>query len=253
MQHLIKSEFPRLGGTKVRELLAGEIEALIEAHHLRRDRIAVGQLLWYAVHKDDRPYRYKKITDCRMVPVVLSVVSPEDVSIRRAGGEKRRERLKRLIARLCEEAYEQEGVLSLSDLSLITGYSQIYLSQLAREYEDEHGIILPRRGTVHDIGPTMSHKAAICRKAIVDGKQTPDIARETSHDEQSVDKYLLDFERVAYAMLKHGMSINETCFTTRLSEGLVRQYADLITELGITEENLGFRPNKSQKLPDTMA
>lgn len=107
--------------------------------------------------------------------------------------------------------------------------------------------MLPRRGSIHDLGPTVSHKAIICRKALSEGKQTPDIARETCHDEASVDYYLLDMDRVAYAMIVHGMSIGEICFTTGMSEGLVRQYMDLAEELGLSEKD--FPQSRSRTRP----
>jgi len=141
-------------------------------------------------------------------------------------------------ARLLEEAFEQGGVLALADLSLVTGLSTGYLSDLVCEWESENQAVLPRRGTVHDLGPSLSHKAVICRKAISEGKQTPEIARETHHSEASVDRYLLDLERVAYAMLKHGMSLKEICFTTQMSKGLVVQYMELASELGLSQQDL---------------
>jgi hypothetical protein len=238
LEYLLRTEFPRLGGSKVRDMFMDELMALIESHHLTKDRVGVGQVLWYAVHKDDRPFRYKKISQCRMVPVILTLVSPEDIAIRRRGEEKRPERLKRIIPRLFLEAYAQGGVLSAADVSLITGYGSCYISHFVHEYEQEHGTLLPSRGAIHDLGRTVSHKAIICRKAMVDGKQTPEIARETFHDEVSVDRYLLDFDRVVFSMINHGMSLKETCFTTGMSEGLVRQYLELAQELGISSNSL---------------
>lgn len=121
LERLLRTEFPRFGGSKVIGPFIDELMALIDSHHLIRDRVGVGQVLWYAVAKSDRPYRYKKITDCHMVPVTLTLVSPEDISERRLGKEKRRKRLKRLIPRLYREAFSQGGVLSAVDLSLLLG------------------------------------------------------------------------------------------------------------------------------------
>lgn len=152
-------------------LFIGELLALMESHHLTRDRVGVGQLLWYAVAADDPPYRHKRMSDTRMVPVLLSVVTPEDIALRRRGEEGRRERAKRVTARLLQEAFEQGGVLALADLSLVTGLCTGYLSKLVCEWEEEHQAVLPRRGTVHDLGPSLSHKAVICRKAISEGSR----------------------------------------------------------------------------------
>ena len=238
LRHLIREEFPRLGGEKVVSLFIEELLDLMERHHLTRDRVGMGQMLWYAVDVEDPPWCHKRMSETRMVPVLLSLIAPEDVAARRRGEEGARERAKRVAARLLREAWAQGGVLSLADLALIMRLSPGYLSELVRDWEEEHQEVLPRRGTVHDLGPSVSHKALICRKAIVEGKQTPEIARETYHSEASVDRYLLDLERVAYAMLKHHMSQREICFTTQMSEGLVSQYAQLVSELGLAGEDL---------------
>ncbi|MBC7231587.1 MAG: DUF1670 domain-containing protein [Actinobacteria bacterium] len=248
LRRFIREEFPRLGGEKVVALFIDELLGLVESHHLTRDRVGAGQLLWYAVDAQDPPFRHKRMADTRLVPVLLSLITPEDVEERRRGAEGPRERAKRVAARLLEEARAQGGVLSLADLALLMGLSPGYLSDLIGEWEREHGAVLPRRGTVHDLGPSLTHKAAICRKAVLEGKQTPEIARETHHSPASVDRYLLDLERVAYAMLKHGMSLGEICFTTQMSEGLVRQYAQLVTELGLSESS-PYQKEVGAKLP----
>ncbi len=248
LRRFIREEFPRLGGERVVALFIEELLRLIDSHHLTRERVGAGQLLWYAVDALDPPFRHKRMADTRMVPVLLSLVTPEDVEERRRGEEGPRERAKRVAARLLGEAWAQGGVLSLADLALIMRLSPGYLSDLVGEWESERREVLPRRGTVHDLGPSLTHKAAICRKAVLEGKQTPEIARETHHSPASVDRYLLDLERVAYAMLKHGMSPREICFTTQMSEGLVRQYAQLVAELGLSESS-PFRKEVGAELP----
>lgn len=236
LRRFILKEFPRLGGERVVGMFIDELLRLVESHHLLRDRVGVGQMLWYAVDAADPAYPHKRMADAKMVPVLLTLVAPEDIAARRRGEEGRRERNRRTAARLLREAWEQGGVLSLADLALIMGLSAGYLSDLIGEWESEHQEVLPRRGTVHDLGRSVSHKALICRKAILEGKQTPEIAKETHHSEASVDRYLLDLERVAYAMRKHDMDKSEISFTTQMSEGLVSQYMDLARELGLAQQ-----------------
>lgn len=236
LRRFILKEFPRLGGERVVGMFIDELLRLVESHHLTRDRVGVGQMLWYAVDAADPAYPHKRMAEAKMVPVLLSLVAPEDIAARRRGEEGRRERCRRTAARLLREAWEQGGVLSLADLALIMGLSAGYLSDLIGEWESLHQAVLPRRGTVHDLGPSLSHKALICRKAILEGKQTPEIAKETHHSEASVDRYLLDLERVAYAMRKHNMDKSEISFTTQMSEGPVSQYMDLACELGLAQQ-----------------
>lgn len=67
-----------------------------------------------------------------------------------------------------------------------------------------------------------------------------------------MDRYLLDLERVAYAMFKHDMSAREICFTTQMSEGLVGQYMDLANELGLSGEDLATRDKKAHRWQQTV-
>ncbi len=155
LRRFIREEFPRLGGEKVVALFMEELLGLIESHHLTRDRVGVGQLLWYAVDAEDPPFRHKRMADTRLVPVLLSLVTPEDVEERRRGAEGPRERAKRVAARLLEEARAQGGVLSLADLALLMGLSPSYLSDLIGEWEREHGAVLPRRAPCTTSGPRL--------------------------------------------------------------------------------------------------
>ncbi|MBK9233846.1 MAG: DUF1670 domain-containing protein [Anaerolineae bacterium] len=82
--------------------------------------------------------------------------------------------------RWCQEAYDQGGVLTLLDLSLLSGLAESYAGQLLRQYEQEHAMTVPIRGTVHDIGPSVSHKAEVIRRYLR-GQSPADIARELNH------------------------------------------------------------------------
>ena len=70
------------------------------------------------------------------------------------------------MARILREAYEQNGVLNQADVSLLIGVSAGTIGKDIREFQLEHGVILPYRGTVHDIGPTIDsqkdYHSAIC-------------------------------------------------------------------------------------------
>ncbi|MCD6455641.1 MAG: DUF1670 domain-containing protein, partial [Methanophagales archaeon] len=129
--------------------------------------------------------------------------------------------------------------LAETDISFILSCSLTTIKKDIAEYERENNVVLPRRGTVHDLGRSTTHKQIICRKSVQDRKATPDIARETYHSPNAVDRYLNDFDRVRFC-LKKGLSVEETSFTTQLSKSLVVEYEDLIEELygGSEKENV---------------
>jgi len=109
-------------------------------------------------------------------------------------------------------------------------YTHTRICQLIAQYEKDHDCILPRRGTVHDMGRSVTHKVQICRKKLLEGKETPDIAKECFHSPMSVDKYLLDLHRINFCR-KKGMSKEEICFSIQRSATLVEEYLKLIKEI----------------------
>jgi len=200
----------------------------------------MGQMLWFAVAKEEKGCYGKSMKNLQLRPVVLSVVTYEDIQ-KRAESVPQKEIRKSTIARMLREADKQGGTLAETDLSLILSCSNMTMTihKDIIEYERENNVVLPRRGTVHDLGRSTTHKKIICEKSIRDKKATPDIARETYHSPNAVDRYLGDFDCVRFC-LKKGLSVEETSFTTQLSKSLVVEYEDLIEELygGGEKENV---------------
>ncbi len=187
----IRREFPRLGGPWIVELFVDQVLQMVATHTASRHQLQPGQTLWLAVAADERP-GYKSMHQTRQVPVVLTLASQEEIAALRAN-EKYSAILKRALVRVAKEAYAQGGVLTCTELGLLFHHSPGRVAKIIREYEAETGEVVPRRGNVHDLGRTVSHKAIICRKAFLEGKPTHVIARETGHSPEAVDRYLLDF------------------------------------------------------------
>jgi hypothetical protein len=164
--HFVKEEYGFTMGNLALERFCEDVEELVEKYYPKKDRLKVGQMLWYAVAEDEKPSYAKRITDTRMVPVALSVVAREDID-----GMRKRVRLseikKRMMVRLHTEAKEQGGVLSELDTKVIMKMSTATISKNILNYEKETGCIVPRRGTVHDMGSSVSHKRIICHKYFV--------------------------------------------------------------------------------------
>jgi len=106
---------------------------------------------------------------------------------------KKRERQKKVAVRLFRQSYEQKGVLSNADVGSIMRLSPATVSGNIREYEKQTGQIVPRRGTIHDMGRNLTHKRIICQKHFLEGKSVEQTARETYHSPQAVFRYTNDF------------------------------------------------------------
>ncbi len=53
VSRFISTEFPRLGGPKVIDLFVKELKLLVEQYYPPITNLKMGQILWYAVAKDE--------------------------------------------------------------------------------------------------------------------------------------------------------------------------------------------------------
>src|ERR1700736_2354338 len=113
--HLLQTEFPGVFGPAVTRLFADKIDALYERFHPPRSRVKAGQVLWAAVAVDDPPNRDKRIENTRLVPVILDLVTSQDIDNAINRGRCTQIRHGRIL-RLFRQAYEQGGVLSYADV-----------------------------------------------------------------------------------------------------------------------------------------
>ena len=218
----LRREFPRRGGDRILNLCAEMILEVVESHIRPIATVRHGQVVWMAVSRDDPPTRGKRITHTDLVPVVLNLSTGEDID----DIIKRKVPQARLLAkalRLCEEAHSQGGLLSNCDLAELLNRSDKQIASLIALYERENQRIVPRRGTLHDVGTAITHKVIICWKHFVEGKSQDQVARETHHSLWAVDNYLGKFDRVRHC-LAQGLNPSEIAFTLNCSLGLVNQY-----------------------------
>lgn len=237
LTHWLGQEFPHLGGPKVRELFVTEAMHLIDTYYVPQARLQPGQTVWYAVDKTDLPHDGRSMAETRLVPVILTLVAREDIQ-RLVQGTSLPEVRRHVIARLHREADAQGGVLAETDTGLLLSHNPSTIGSAIRAYEQEHDCVIPRRGTVHDLGRSVSHKPLIARKALQEGKQAPVVAWETSHSMASTERYLVDLMRVYVSLKRHNMTVEETALTTGMSISLVKEYAALIDELNLNDDQL---------------
>jgi len=226
---LIAEQFPRIGGPRIQALCAEMILQRIAEVIRARDQLTHGQILWLAVDRDHRPKHRQRIRDTRLVPVILDLSTSQDVDQRIARCSVA-ERLTAKAVRLCQQAYEQSGLLSNCDLAELLSLDDSRVSTLLTTYEAAAEKIVPRRATLHDVGTGLTHNGLICHKRYLEGKESHVIAQETYHSLEAVDRYLAQFDRVRCCR-KLGMSPEETAYTLDCSLGLVHQYLEIDQQL----------------------
>lgn len=124
----------------------------------------------------------------RLVPVTLTLVTPEDIDDR-VNKLPRKAGMKKITARLLRDARAQGAVLSETDLAIIFRVSGSAVSNYVQEYEEEHGVVLPRPGSEMDIGKTLTHKK-LAFQNYKKKMSTSENARLIDHSPESVDRYI---------------------------------------------------------------
>ena len=78
-----------------------------------------------------------------------------------------------------EQAKEQGGVLTAVERCIDSSLAPATIGQYVRSHEHETNTLVPRRGTVHDMGPSLTHKRQICRRVILEGRSIEETGPET--------------------------------------------------------------------------
>lgn len=215
-------ECPRLFGPVMREKISDELIKLFEALAPETSRLKPGQLLWNALDKNTRGDSPKR----RYVPVVLSVICEKDIELLTQGVPMSKI-TERSIVRMIQEAYQQGGILSSRDIGLITLRQPSWASALRKRFETQNGCTLPHTGALHDMGSTVSHKATIIRKAVLEKKDPASVAQECHHSQAAVDRYLKDYHRVkTLYQLNHDVEFIH--LTTQIAKHVISQYINII-------------------------
>ena len=224
----LKKQVPSLG-QMLADRLAEHLEQLFHVYFPPTDCLRMGQMVWPAVARDETGSYGKRLQDTELRPVILNVLSSSDILELAVGADRKKVRQK-IAVRLFDEAFEQGGVLTEVDVAAMMGLTDNTISTYVTEYEATAQRLVPRRGTIHDMGPSVTHKTQICYRFFVLGQTVEQTARDTNHSPESVTRYVQDYRRVAHC-LDNGFSTSQTAFATKLTERLVREYARLKDEL----------------------
>lgn len=137
-----------------------------------------GQIVWTGVTQDQPPGR--SLAGCRMVPAVLDHLVPED---RYLAHRNRSEELKwARLTRFAAGAYYQGACLNQPDLAFLLGIS---VDAVRSAMEQHPKVILPTRGRLAGMDPTLSHAEKIAGLYMQGHTETPE------HGEAQVGTVLL--------------------------------------------------------------
>jgi hypothetical protein len=224
-----------------------EIQEMVHRFYPATSHLRAGQVQWTTVHKDENASFGKRIQDTQLTSVVLDLVRPEDAA-ERAAGKNLRQIKQEAVVRLFKQAFDQGGCMTSAEAAILLKLSDATIGKYVRQWEQQHGQLLPRRGAIHDLGPTLTHKKEIIRKLFLEGKTVQQVQRETNHSPDAIHRYINNFKQVLVCRLR-GLQTAEIAFAVKMSPRLVQEYLDLQDEFA--RQNVSFEQMLNIPEPDT--
>jgi hypothetical protein len=232
---LLEEQYKILGSHKVLAMVADDIVELHREFYPDIRQRRAGSIVWRTTGAQcHKPSYGTRVEDYEVKTVILPLVTEEDVvdRIRRHygghGAGKQRDRDIEVLARLVKSAYEQGGLLSGAELSVLLNRSLGTIGKYIRLYHETHDDILPTKGIMLDQGSRPTHKAAII-DLYEQGYPEPDIARLTTHTLEAVGRYLRSYKNIKFLMAK-GLNLMEIVRTTGHGRSTVIQYQKLVLQ-----------------------
>lgn len=228
LEAFFTEQCPQIGGSMTRRVLVQGISNMVSRFYPETSHLRQGQIVWPTVHRKEKGSYGKSIRNTELTPVILDLVRTEDI-LERANGKRLRDLKKEAVARLCRQAFEQDGCLTNAELAIMLKISAATVSKYIREWELEYKTVLPRRGSIHDIGPTLTHKKIILHKLFIEQKSVQQTSRETYHSLQAIQRYISTFRQVLLCRQKN-MTTEQIAFATGRTKRLIAEYEQIIEE-----------------------
>lgn len=228
LEAFFSSECPQLGGFRTRQVLVKSVIDMVNKFYPETSHMRPGQVTWPTVHKDEKSSYGKSIRQTRLTTVILDLVQSCDAQ-ERANGKKLRTIKKEAVARVCKQSFEQGGCMTNAELAILLKISPTTVSKYIKEWEVDNKEVLPRRGSIHDIGPTLTHKKIIIEKLFLEQKTVQQVSRETYHSLAAIQRYISTFKQVLLCK-KKGMSTEEIAYALNRTKRLIQEYETIIEE-----------------------
>lgn len=209
--------------------IVDNILSLIEQYYRYKDNsfLKKGQMVWHAVPIDEYPKKGKSIAQTKLKPVVLDIISDQDIEDMKEPLHHREIRIKKS-ERWTHQVYDQGALLTNLDLAVLFGVNENTAAEYVREYFSLYGRPLPTRGNIQMLGSGQTHKKEIITMHL-NGYLVPTICQRTNHSKDAVERYIRDYEAIKLLNPKFN-DINTISLITRLSKTVVQQYIDLIPQ-----------------------
>lgn len=207
--------------------IVDDLLTLLEQYFRFNDNsfLKAGQMVWLAVPVDEYPKKGKSIAQTKLKPVVLDMITDEDIEDLRSPLHSRELKIKK-VERWTTQAYDQGALLTQLDLAVLLTTSTLSAGAYVRQYQNVYNKPLPTRGNIQLIGGGQTHKREIITLHLK-GYLVPTISQKTNHSKEAVERYIRDFESVKLLSTKFD-DADVISRIIRLSPSVVKQYLDLV-------------------------
>lgn len=230
---LLEEEYKIIGSRKVVMMIAEDIEQLHKEFYPAIENRSLGQIVWQTTAATEKKPSYgKKAEDYKVKTVILPLVTKEDIEQRiktfygSESSKKQQERDISVMARLVKSAYEQGGLLSGAELSVLLNRSLTTIGRYMSIYHKRNKDILPTKGMILDQGSKPTHKSSIIN-LYEQGYPEVDIARLTNHTIESVGRYIKSYKNIKLLMEKR-FNLMEMVRVSGMGRSTVIQYRELV-------------------------
>lgn len=234
---MLEEEYKLVGSHKVIGMIANDIMELHREFYPEVEKQTLGSVSWRTTAATSRKPSYgTKVEDYEVKTVILPLITESDIEMRinqHYGKPKQNENYKKqqdrdieVMARLIKSAYQQGGLLSGAELSVLLNRSLTTIARYLRIYHETHDDILPTKGIILDQGSKPTHKAAIIN-LYEQGYPEVDIARLTDHQIESTSRYIKAYKKIKM-LLERDFNLIEMVRITGMGRSTIIQYRDLV-------------------------
>ena len=231
--HLLETDYGLLGSRRVLALLAEDVERLVNEFYPVPQRLSSGWMVFTGTKASgNKSYPGQSASDHELRTLAWPVVLPEDVKqLTKVGNTKqaRQKWFQQRLIRILEYGWDHANgpvLLTLADLSAMTGLDTVEVSQLLKQAREETGKPLLTKGYYFDQGMRSTHKKEIIA-LYEQGMDEADVARQSGHAQQSVGRYIRDYDRVK-TMIQQGFSLDQAIQLLDMQPNVVRAYAKMV-------------------------
>ena len=233
LEQFLYKQVPQVGGKELRVILSKKILELIDKYMPNIQRVEPGQMVWTTVDKSTRSDS-KKV---KLNPVILTLVNDEDIACAETGKMTLPQMQPDTIARITNEAYKQNSLLSMRDIALIFKKTPSTISIIRKKYEERENVVLPTVASLQDVGSGITHKGMILRKILIEKKDMVKVREESKHTQGAIDRYLKDYRRVEI-LFDDNKNTQFIERVTGMRSFLIKQYREIYDEHKKAETNV---------------